>query len=65
MDTGLGVFGHIQALALVFHIAAAPADLFQAALNDKQIFFPGPDQDTGKLPVIVKGQLIQLLVIGL
>ena len=51
------------AFSLVFDMAAFLADFVHAALDDQQILFSVAHQDTGKPPLVVKRQLVQLLML--
>ena len=53
-----------MALALIFHTAAPAAYFLNAALDDQQTVFPVSDQNAGKPSRIVKGQLVQLWMLG-
>ena len=63
MHAGFGTGVDGVALPLVLDIAAFPADLLHAALDDEQSFAALPDQHAGKPPVMVEGELVQFGVL--
>lgn len=63
VNAGKSVSLHGLPLSPVFHKAAPAAHLVHTALDDKQILLFSLHQNAGKLPLVIKGQLIQLWVL--
>ena len=59
VDAGMYMRIAPVAFSLMFNIAACLTDFVNAALDNEQILFTVPYQDTGKLPLVIKRKLVQ------